>query len=159
MGFSHGRRAHALVTAAIVGAWLTPHAFAQDAGKLATIPAAALSAFVKAHRGLVLDVRLLGDCDENRSLKRTTHRIGFDFGPDNPDGKEMAQDMFMSKIHTSQSFAAAKKAGQTVLVVCCAGVRSEAAASLLARSRFKVAHVPGGMKNKELPKHLLKSKK
>jgi rhodanese-related sulfurtransferase len=151
---------HILVAAVLVVSVFQPrYPNAQDAGKPAQIAAAALSNFVKAHSGPVLDVRMLGDCDENRSLKRTTNRIGYDFGPDNPDGKKMAHDMFMSKIQTSQNLVAAKKAGKTVLVVCCAGGRSEAAAMLLASNGFKVAHVPGGLQNDGLPTRLLKPTK
>jgi rhodanese-related sulfurtransferase len=151
---------HSIMTAVIFAFALFPtsNSYAQEAGKSVPISAAALSNFVKAHSGPVLDVRMGGDCDANQSLKRTTDRIGFDFGPPDPDGKKMALDLFMSKVRSSKSLVAAKQAGTTVLVVCCAGGRSEAAALMLAENGFKVTHVPGGMQGEKIPSELLKSK-
>jgi rhodanese-related sulfurtransferase len=41
-------------------------------------------------------------------------------------------------------------------VVCCAGVRSAAAAAALARHGFHVVTVTGGVSNATLPQHLLR---
>jgi rhodanese-related sulfurtransferase len=130
----------------------------QDSSLIKPIAAAAIGGFLKTHQGPVLDVRMSGDCDESRSLIRTTHRLGFDLGPEDPVGKKMAQDMFMSQVRENKILFAAKRTNTTVLVVCCAGGRSEAAALLMATNGFKVVHVPGGMQSENIPTGLLKQK-
>jgi rhodanese-related sulfurtransferase len=148
----------ALAAAVALGTWCPSHAHEQTQMPFASFSAASLSNVLKGHTGPVLDVRMAGDCNDDRTLKRTTNRIGFDFGQDGADGKRMAHDMFLSRVQASKNLMSAKRSGQTIVIVCCAGGRSEAAASLLAANGFKAAHVPGGTQNPELPVALLKIK-
>ena len=75
------------------------------------------------------------------------------------DYPSMAQDVFMSKVRSSKTLVAARKRNETVLVICCVGVLSESAASLLAKNGFKVAHVRGGVESAEIPNSILQGKR
>lgn len=130
---------------------------AQERGQVLLVQAPTLADFIKRHKGPILDVRMAGDCDDRQSLRKTTERIAFDFGPDDPDGRELARQMFLSKASASKRLSVAKRRKETILVVCCAGGRSEAAANILASSGFAVAHVPGGLQGEEIPSNLLTS--
>lgn len=132
---------------------------AQTNSTVTVVLAANLGSFLAMHKGPVLDVRMPGDCDENRRLRRTSTAIGFDFGADNPDGRKMARDLFLSEFKASSRMSTAAKRGETILVVCCAGGRSEAAAALLSGNGWKVAHVPGGMQSDAIPASVLRAQR
>jgi rhodanese-related sulfurtransferase len=141
----------------VLAAWVIIflHAFplaAQEFTASNLIDSTSLASYIKKHKGLVLDVRMAGDCADNPVLKIVSDRISFDFGPDTPDGRKMAHDMFMQKILASRRLVEARKTGTIVLVFCCAGIRSEHAAALLAKHGFKVAHAASGSKESPLAK-------
>lgn len=152
-------RFHMLLVGVLASLTAMSPAPAQDKAAVASVPASGLTAFLKTHKGPVLDVRMQGDCDDSRRLRKPADTIGFDFGPDNADARKMAREMFLGKVKASKALSTASKQKQTVLVVCCAGGRSEAAAALLAENGFKVAHLTGGMQSEEIPAALLKAKK
>lgn len=121
-----------------------------------TISPPTLAEYLKSHKGPVLDVRMPGDCADNRSLRKTTNAIGFDFGHDSPDGRKMAREMFLSQVLASHRLLMAKERNETVLVVCCAGGRSEAAAVVLSKNGYRVAHLVDGLQSIDISTTVLK---
>jgi rhodanese-related sulfurtransferase len=119
------------------------------------IEAEALEAFLVAHTGPVLHVSVDSDCAH--SLARTTHRIPIDNAFTDAEIRHEAEELFVADVLAIDTFAEAFRRETLVLVVCCAGVRSTAAATAMARHGFHVVTVIGGLGNAALPKHLLRA--
>lgn len=134
---------------------------AQQAATVAprAVAPAELSAYLTGHRGPVIDVRMAGDCDERRRLRRTTHEIEYDFGPQDREGREMAMAEFLGKVRSDRDLMAAHRSGVVVLVICCGGGRSEAAAAQLAKEGFKTAYLLEGVAGEQVPGDILVTQK
>lgn len=104
-----------------------------------------LAAFLKSHKGPVLDVRDDADCDVQTALKHTTHRLTFKWAPNDPEAKTAAHASFVSELRTNRTFVQVNRNQTPVLVVCCGGMRSQAAVEVLARNGFNVVTLNGGI--------------
>lgn len=118
-----------------------------DVRPVRAVTAQSLTKFLAAHNGPILDVRLVGDCDQRRQLKRSTIKIEYDHEAQDGDAKRMKDEMFLWKVAAHNVLSNAKARGQTVLVLCCAGGRSEAGARLLTTAGFRTVHLEGGIQN------------
>lgn len=103
-----------------------------------TLTAEQLETFIKTHKGPVLDVRDAADCDPNMALPITTHRVTFDLSPQD-------HASFVADLRRHRTFVQVQRNQTPVLVVCCGGVRSQAAADVLARHGFNVVTLDGGV--------------
>jgi rhodanese-related sulfurtransferase len=115
-----------------------------------------LEAYLASHSGPILDVRMAGDCTSQYALRRRHILIEFDSTMADSVGREMAEASFLSMVAAKPALAKAKRADRTILVICCGGVRAEAAAGLLARQGYKTAFVPGGLQHAAVQKRLLR---
>jgi rhodanese-related sulfurtransferase len=146
---------HFLTAACLAAAMFGHPAFADG---YATVKPETAAAFLSSHRGPVLDVRVVGDCDMERSLSRPTVKIPFDAETEG-DHAKMSREAFISEVSKQWRLHAAKRAGHRVLVVCCKGVRSAQVATLLEVNGFRAAHLAGGLMDAEFPNSLLKEKR
>jgi rhodanese-related sulfurtransferase len=157
------RTASTLWPRLIVGASLGLAMFTQSGPVVADeplLPQAPLAAdtvvaFLAAHTGPVLHVSFDSDCA--LSLARTTHRIPIDDAFTDAEIRYEAEELFVAEVKATAAMAEALQRQARVLVVCCAGVRSTAAASALARHGFRVVTIAGGTSNPKLPQHLVRA--
>jgi rhodanese-related sulfurtransferase len=128
---------------------LTSQAKAQ--GTARPIEAAQLQAYVQKTATTVLDVRMPGDCPEAFQFKRAHLAISYDHTQPEGDARAMSDETFLSAVRRRLGPKA-----RTLVVLCCAGGRAEAAARTLARHGFTALYVPGGTQNPAIPAALLK---
>jgi rhodanese-related sulfurtransferase len=102
-----------------------------------------------AQRGLVLDVRAAQDCDV--TLASAVHRATLDPVTGNAAVDNASIDLFIADVRRHRAFVQAQRNQSPVLVVCCGGVRSAAAAKALAARGFNARSLFGGVHNAALP--------
>jgi rhodanese-related sulfurtransferase len=126
-----------------------------SAQQIAPVDAGQIESVLAQQLGPILDVRLDAECDETRRLRRTATKIAFDALTSDKSAAELGEKMFLERVSKNGVLSKAKRSRATILVVCCGGVRSAAAATFLAAHGYKVHHLKNGLTDPAIPEQVL----
>lgn len=116
-----------------------------------------LSEFLSQHGGAILDVRVDGDCDLRLSRKYKVLYIEFNSMSADVDGKSLEADEFITRVLSNRRMAAALTSRQTVLVLCCEGLRARVATDALADKGFSALYLQGGLRSSDLTEPMIRT--
>ena len=126
-------------------------------GIVGSIRSDELLEFLSRHDGAILDVRVDGDCDLRLLRKYKVFLIEFSSMSADGVGKELEAEEFITRVMSNRRMAMALKRRQTVLVLCCEGIRARAASDVLADKGFSALYLEGGLRLSDLTEPLVKA--
>lgn len=116
-----------------------------------------LAEFLSRHDGVILDVRIDGDCDVRLPRKFKVLYIEFNAMSDDVVGRGLEAEEFIARVLRSRRIIAALTLRQTILVLCCEGLRARIATNVLADRGFAALYLEGGLRRSTLTEPLIRT--